>query len=375
MPRKSKEQALTLGFIGNGELSANDIASTLDDFIGQRQDVTFVLPVTKDGMKTSIKAVADWAIENDVPFQAVTDKESDGVRALGKYLKAAAKTHPPVQRVSQKLLNILTSASGEVALVGVWVDPNEATDDDEELDVIVALADDKEIVVRSLNAALEEVEFAEDDEAESDGTDESDESDESDDTDEAKGDDADDDEDWTPYTEAELSEKDAADLKAILAEEWEEEVPPRTRATTMVKRILELQEEFAADDEGDEGDEADEDEAEGDEEQPKAKPKTEKAAPVEDDDDEDDMAPLTEEEIDAIADAVASKVVEAIVPALTGAFGEFAEGLEEILSPLVEAVAQQAQAHTPEPTVEEDDDEDEEEAPAPARRRPARRRR
>jgi hypothetical protein len=237
MPRKSQTKPLTLGFVGSGEVSEKETKALLDDFIGEREDVTFVVPVTEEGFTDTIEAVLDYATENDIAIEIVTNEASAKKRAFGKYIKAAKKTYK-VAGAASKVVTVLASKDGgQAELVTIW------DDDDTDLEKACNKALDAELVVRDLSSGLEPVEFeTDDDSSEDDSSEDESEVDES----EAPADDEsqDDDDDDAPYTRDELIEAGEKDRKVLIAiaEDFDIEVPPRTRINTIVDKILAAQE-------------------------------------------------------------------------------------------------------------------------------------
>jgi hypothetical protein len=240
MARKSKEQPLTIGFFGTGEVAEKEVGALLEDYLQDKgEDVTFVLPATKAHFTPTLQAVVDFALDCDpaIPYEVVTDEEGAGASrgSIAKVIKGAAKVHK-VARIGQKVVSAVSAAPTGVLIVA-W------DDDDEDLEAVANRAVDNELPVRDLTLALEEVVFQPDGEegGEDEPTKESDD-------DEVKGESGEEVED-APYTREELEGAELegeSGLKAI-AGDFGLEFPPRTRKTTYVDAILKAQEAAGGD--------------------------------------------------------------------------------------------------------------------------------
>lgn len=262
MPRKSEEKSLLIGFFGSGEVKADEVDALLNSYMETApEDTTFLFPVTKTHWNDTLAAVADWALEVDppVPYIVVTDEESARSRNLSKYLKGGETTHT-MARVPQKIIGLLDAADD--AILGIAWD-----DDDNDLQSLCARAVEKEIPVHDLTTGFNLVDFEEDEKKDDGGDkDKDDEPEEksgrsrgrkSDDEPEpeAKDDEPADDKggdsnEWDPYTREEMEgviakheEKPAEALKVLraIADDYGLEIPPRTRATTIIDEIIKHQ--------------------------------------------------------------------------------------------------------------------------------------
>lgn len=235
MPRKSSKPIY--GFFGAGEFDSKEITSVLDNQIGE-EDVVILLPASKSLWTPTLKDIAEWAIEYEFDVRCVADEDSLNARPLKKVLEYALKVDTADKtKIGDKIVSILKSAPDGSLFVALF--PDEDSDEDTVLERTWPAAYDAEVKVVDFGTAFEEVEVddaeasvgdSKDDDEKSDGDDESDD----------KGSD---DEEWEPYTAEELEAKELADLKEIATEDFEIELTPRARKATVIKLILEAQEE------------------------------------------------------------------------------------------------------------------------------------
>ena len=144
MVRKAQEDHLVIGFFGSGEVSSEAVEGHLDDYLATQPDnVTFVVPIVKTMWTDTLAAVVEYAIEHDIPYEAVHDEVSAKARNLSKYLKGATKTDLGA-RIGQKITNRLLAAgkeNPENALLAIAWD-----DDDKELHDVCAKVTAADIV-------------------------------------------------------------------------------------------------------------------------------------------------------------------------------------------------------------------------------------
>lgn len=149
MPRK--KAVLKYGVMGLAEMDARAITATLTDFwAAANTEATWVLPVTKALFSESVKAVADFLIEEGIAYEVVTDEASAKARALKPYLTNAAETHVTGIDAGTKLVRTLNEADEAKFLVF-------AQDDDLELEVATTAAFDFGIPVIGVNFAMQEL--------------------------------------------------------------------------------------------------------------------------------------------------------------------------------------------------------------------------
>lgn len=343
MPRKAKEPTLTIAFFGEGEMSSRAVKTTLNDYLEDKPEVEFVLPLTRDHFTETLQIVGEYAVAAEIPWSGVTDAESSNSRVIKPYLKDATEVKEGVN-ITTLMVNALKRAEDAV-LVVLW--PNDEEDASEALSDICAKAAAAEIPVLEMTSAMSEIEL-DVTEAEVTGGDPEEGDPEEEEAEEAE---TSEEEEWEPYTEGELQLKEPAVLKEIAADfGWE--VPPRTRTTTIIAKILELQEK--------ELEAAELLDADGRLVEPDA----------------EEVAPLTvltfsiEElagELSTSFAAVLSKQLAEVVEAVTDHFDTKLVEVSDLIKESIPAGGKAA------PAPVEEEDEDDEPAPAPRRiRRPRR---
>lgn len=142
---------LHLGFIGQGTTSATKIASLLSDLIdsaGGKAKV--ILPATKAHWTEGIEAVADWAIENEIPISIITDDSTASHKVLKNYVTQASEKLKAAN-VATKIVDVTANGSGK--MIFLW--------DDEDDDCYTALerCEAKEVEALDLTAGLHPLEF------------------------------------------------------------------------------------------------------------------------------------------------------------------------------------------------------------------------
>lgn len=233
----AKKSELTLGFIGAGEISTKASTALIEDLIeANGGSAKFVFPFTKEHFTDSIGELVEWAIEEEIDYEAVTDDSTP--KKLNDFVEQASKTHK-VQRIPHKIVNICDK-SGNGRVVILW------DDDDEDCVTALERAQDKDVEALDLTNGLDILAL------EDDGEDEEEEPEEVEDEDEE-----DDEEEDEEVTAEDIEAMDFKELKE-LAKEWGVEVPPRTKSAGYKKALLA---DLEAEDD-DEEDEEPEEEAE-----------------------------------------------------------------------------------------------------------------
>jgi len=220
---------VTFGFIGSGEVSPRAIKAILRDQVNAVDSAKFILPLTEEHFHDGIAVVAEFALDNEIPYEIVTDDSA--LKGVKEIISGATKEHS-VEDVPTKVISLLEAAADPV-LVVFW-------DDDVAADAFER-ADALEIPTHDITNGFDKVEFAEEEpEPEPEG--------EGEPVPDAAGEpgptDGDDDEREQPraWTEDELSEIDDVDyLKRILAEVGGEPLAARSRKPTYVAAILKAQ--------------------------------------------------------------------------------------------------------------------------------------
>lgn len=220
-------KSATLGFIGKGDVSARNVKALLTDELEQVTSPKFILPITKDHWTETLADVAQYAIKNDIPFEAVTDDSTAKLKDAKDVLGEALKTHK-VARVTSKLVGILAD-SPNPKLVIAW------DDEDDEAVRAFTLADKDDIDAYDFCSGLDKLRFGEPEP----------ENEPEDDEPRGRSRDEEPEDEPTPqpmtkYTKAELEKLDFNELKDIAAA-MKIEVPNRTRTPGYIQRILDAQ--------------------------------------------------------------------------------------------------------------------------------------
>jgi len=244
----AKKTEITIGLIGLGETTPENAIALLEDLTGAFDDARFILPVSGEQWSDTLGEIADWIIDQQIPFEAVVTDDSAADRKFKPILAEAEKEHK-VARVPHKIVNLLEKAA-EPRLVILW------DDDDGDCEAAMDKAIEKNIECLDLTNGLDKLEY-DADEPEGGGEPEEDAK-------PAKKSKADDEnaEDTSgeqdgvdnPYTRDELEAMDSDALKDI-AGEWGLTVPPRSRAKKYIEAILAAQGEAPADEPEDEPEE------------------------------------------------------------------------------------------------------------------------
>jgi hypothetical protein len=121
--------ATTIGFIGGGVLSQRMIRAALDDQLKAIEGDTYLyLPITKDHFSDEVMAVADWAIKNKVPYEAITDTSTSKLKVAAEYVEAATDEIVGDEGVVPAMVEALKEATGgkdEAKLFIFWDDADD----------------------------------------------------------------------------------------------------------------------------------------------------------------------------------------------------------------------------------------------------------
>lgn len=200
---------IRVGVLGSGTASTKSIKSLLTDFIAEQSkkgNLSFVLPVTTELFHPGVKAVADVLVEQEVPFDVVTDAKGARSRNLKPYTSNAAEIHEGERGLAQKVVTI--ASKGDVAFLVVLFD-----EDDASLEKAIEKAWTAEIEVRDLTQGMGVVEAADDE----------DEDDEEDDDAKEEDDDEEDDDDEEPAPKKPSSKGKAAASRKSVAKDDDED--------------------------------------------------------------------------------------------------------------------------------------------------------
>lgn len=244
----TSSEDVTIGFFGSGE---GDIAKIQQALEGQLEDVPedaeirFILPVFED-VSPEIEEMSKWAINNELPYEAVTDQATSKTKAHAQraMIDGATKTHV-VSDIPSQIVKLLEKAPGPSLFVFL------NAEDPEECGEIVQAAVDAGVPAYDLLDDMARLEPPPGDE---------------DETPEPEA--SDDGEDY-PVTRDELEAMERDELREIAKELGV--IPPRSKEA-MIDAILEAQ-----------GDEP-EDEPEAEKEAPEPEPEPEAEADEETED-------------------------------------------------------------------------------------------
>jgi hypothetical protein len=214
----------TIGFIGRGEVRPRNVKALLSDLVDAHQgNARFIIPFTLDHWSDGLDIVADWAINNDVPFEAITDETTDDLEKDAKALLKEASGSQYAKVVPRALV---TALAGEATpqLIVLWEDTDVDAGD------AIERAAVENIPAFDLTSGLDEIRL------EPEAAEETDEP-------QPEGQDPDAEEADEPYTEEELEALDLDEpggLKEI-CEANGIPIKPRSRKPTYIKAILDFQ--------------------------------------------------------------------------------------------------------------------------------------
>jgi hypothetical protein len=146
----ARSKRLLLGFIGSGELSPKNIKPQLDD-LTEGKEVTFILPATKEHFTDSLAAVADYADDNKIDFEVVTDDTTSKSKGLKDLAADASAKNKAASSVASAIVDLLEESSDDARLIVFWPGEDDATDDDHEA---IEAADDKDVSAYDICDAL-----------------------------------------------------------------------------------------------------------------------------------------------------------------------------------------------------------------------------
>lgn len=130
---------MTVGFLGEGKLSAKAAEALLEEFTNSQDGIdAFILPLTEEAWTKSMAFVATYAENNDIPIIVVTD---DGELTPAEVLDVEPKDTVKVKDVPTRVIKLLTEVVNDGAdarLFMLWDDT----------------AEDEDILDRALDAGL-----------------------------------------------------------------------------------------------------------------------------------------------------------------------------------------------------------------------------
>lgn len=238
--RRTSRSGLTLGVIGSGEVSAESVDALLSDFIDSEGggEATIVLPATADHYEDGIKTVFEFAVENELGVEVITDDSTKG-KKFAKVKDEAKKEHR-ASDVVVTMIEVLEKAGDKARLIVLW------DDDDEAVEEAVTAADEAGIEALDLTTGLDVIELEDDDEEEDEKPKKSAKSKDDDEEDEGGDDlpDPDGDDD-AEDDEIDLDTAEFPELKEF-AQKHGIEVAPRSKRNTYVREIQKYLEEQEA---------------------------------------------------------------------------------------------------------------------------------
>lgn len=162
------ETPITLAFAGPADVTPEAIKALLNDYLGfgpedadgfpvpSDREIELIFPLRADHLSQGLLNVLEWSADVDVPFLAVTDKaeSNDAVNELSEDAVEVIKA----TNVNAKIIEMLAGAEGEGVLVLLWGEGDDAGDEDTEMLLDLALAENVKVV--DLTAGLDDMTFA-----------------------------------------------------------------------------------------------------------------------------------------------------------------------------------------------------------------------
>lgn len=113
-----------MGVLGKGDISKKTLVALIADRITGATP-RFVFPVTEEHFAPAVRAVAEWALKRDYPYEVILDGTEEELPAITEVLEGAAVTHR-VAAVEKKLISLLDVAGDtedtDAALLIAWTD-------------------------------------------------------------------------------------------------------------------------------------------------------------------------------------------------------------------------------------------------------------
>lgn len=138
---------ITIGLLGPAETPSDTAIALLEDLTEVNDPVRVVIAASETHYTPTVDAIVAFLIENEVPFDLVTDETSD----LADEVTEAAASTTKVARVAQKVVSLLERSDGDKVLTVLW------DDEDDDCATAAERAIDKGIKVLDLAAGLEEI--------------------------------------------------------------------------------------------------------------------------------------------------------------------------------------------------------------------------
>jgi len=143
---------ITLGFIGSGKVEKRNAYALLRDLIDASGGAAkFIFPLTRDLWNPALDVVSAYAIENNIPVEAIVDDTTAKTKELKTLLAGARRQHQSAAP-SHKMAALLEEAK-DGRLIVLWEDEDELA-----LDAVRA-ADEKGIPLLELTRGLDRIEL------------------------------------------------------------------------------------------------------------------------------------------------------------------------------------------------------------------------
>jgi len=164
---------ISVAFAGPADVTPEAIEALLNDYLGfgpddadgfplpSDREIELIFPIREDHLSSGLMNVIEWSGDVDLPFTAVTDK-ADRSKVVANIVEDAAEVIEATN-VNAKIIDMLARAEGEGVLVLLWGEGDDAGDEDTEMLLDLALAENVKVV--DLTAGLDDMTFAEEEPA------------------------------------------------------------------------------------------------------------------------------------------------------------------------------------------------------------------
>jgi len=159
---------ISVAFAGPADVTPEAIEALLNDYLGfgpddadgfplpSDREIELIFPIREDHLSSGLMNVIEWSGDVDLPFTAVTDK-ADRSKVVANIVEDAAEVIEATN-VNAKIIDMLAHAEGEGVLVLLWGEGDDAGDEDTEMLLDLALAENVKVV--DLTAGLDDMTFA-----------------------------------------------------------------------------------------------------------------------------------------------------------------------------------------------------------------------
>ena len=168
------ETPITVAFAGPADVTPEAIKALLNDYLGfgpddadgyptpSDREIELIFPIQKDHLSQGLQNVLAWSAYADLPYTAVIPKAELYSDATSEYRNEAVERIPAVN-VNAEIVDLLSHAKGEGVLVLLWGEGDDAGDEDTEMLLDLALAENVKVV--DLTAGLDDMTFADEEPA------------------------------------------------------------------------------------------------------------------------------------------------------------------------------------------------------------------